>query len=622
MKYLKLIPVFLLGASLAAQQPAATPKPDDSVVAPTWETQKQARTFLLSIPAPRGLITDRNGNPLAQSRVGYNVAISFPTPLKLKDPEVLTFAHEQIGIARGLIERKIVMDIPDDEILKHYHNRGVLPLLIAEDLWPKEKEAFEKAAPENLILQKVYLRFYQNGSLAGHILGYTGKNGHPLDKVIENNDLLWPETEGREGIESTFNPQLTGKMGQMNISLDATGKKISEKLAIPPVAGDTVVTTLDMELQRLCEQVLSKSAKRGAIVIIDPNNGDILAMASWPVFNPNEFVPSISEQDYNKLRDDPEDPLLPRAYRSAYPPGSTFKVIVGLAALESGAISLHDEFDCPAALDIGNTVFHNWKKEGAGQLDFHEALEQSCDTWFYQVGMKTGSKPIIDWADKFGFGVKTGIPIRSEAEGRIPTDDYMMKVYHRKLGGGDIANISIGQGDVLVTPLQMAQAMATVGNGGTLYKLRLVKQVQGIDNHIITPYEIREKADMDIKPEDLAELKKAMIDVVSGGTGTGHKAGVDNVDVAGKTGTAQWGPKKKERNAAWFAGFAPANKPQYAFAAVYEGEIGESTHGGDYAAPMMGKILNVLFQDQAHPKKKTKARTPTPKPEEAPTNAD
>jgi len=616
----KFIPIFFTCTALTAQQPAPSPKPDDSALAPSWETQKQARTYLLSIPAPRGQITDRNGNPLAQTRVSYNLAINFPTPLKFTDAEALAFAHEQIGVARGLIGRNV--DAPDDQILKHYHNRGVLPLDIALDLLPSELVHVREHPEPALVLHAVYLRFYPNANLAGHILGYAGKNGHQLDKPIENNDLLWPETEGREGLELTFNEQLTGKVGQMNISVDASGKKVSEKVAIPPVPGYTVVTTIDQDLQRLCEQVLAKSAKRGAIVIMDPNNGDILAMASWPVFNPNMFVPTISEENFNKLRDDPENPLLPRAYRSAYPPGSTFKVFVGIAALESGAISLHEEFSCPAAMEVGNTTFHNWKHSDGGQLDFHEALEQSCDTWFYQVGIKTGSKWITDWAFKFGFGFKTGIPLRSEAEGRIPTDDYTKKVYNRKMLSGDIANISIGQGDTLVTPLQMAQAMAAVGNGGTLYKPRLVKQVQSIENQIITAYDVRAKTEMEMHPAILAELKKAMVDVVTGGSGTAHKAAVDNVAMAGKTGTAQWGPKKKERNAAWFAGFVPADKPKYAFSAVYEGEIGQSTHGGDYAAPMIGKIMREVFQDQSKSKKKAKPKKEEPPKEEAPTGAD
>ncbi|HWB61067.1 MAG TPA: penicillin-binding transpeptidase domain-containing protein, partial [Chthoniobacteraceae bacterium] len=474
MKLLKLIPVFLVGAmaavlpsrsfsqgsTLPGQQPppAASPtKGDDSGVTPTWDTQKQARTFILSIPAPRGQITDRNGKPLAQTRIGYNLAIEFPTPLKMTDAQVLDFAHEQIGIARGIVGalHNRHVDATDDEILKHYHSRGVLPLEIATDLWKDERDAFKKAAPAHLVLQEVYLRFYQNGPLAAHILGYMGRTGKALTKPIENNDLLWPDYVGRDGLEEAFNAQLTGKLGQMNISIDATGKKVSQKVAFPPVAGNTVVTTLDEDLQRLCEQVLSKSAKRGAIVIADPNTGDILAMASWPEFNPNDFSSGISQEQFDKLNNDPELPLIARAYRSKYPPGSTFKIIVGLAALESGAITLKDEFDGPAAYQVGNTVMHNWKKDDAGQLNFHEALEESCDTWFYQVGIKTGAGPIIEWAKKFGFGEITGIPLRAEVAGRVPTDEYMMKAHGRKIGPGDIANISIGQGDVEVTPLQM-----------------------------------------------------------------------------------------------------------------------------------------------------------------------
>lgn len=624
MKFPKLIPIFFLGGSLLAQRPLPGPAPEEALT-PTWETQKQARTYLLGIPAPRGQITDRNGNPLAQTRVSSNLAIEFPTPLKFSDSEALEFAHRQIGIARGVLGRRDI-DVPDDQVLKHYHNRGMLPLDIAQDLLPDEIAQFKQSPQPNLSLHAVYLRFYPDGSLAGHILGYTGKNGRAPDKPIENNDLLWPDTEGREGLELTFNAQLQGKVGQMNVAIDATGKKVSEKVAIRPVPGATVVTTLSEDLQRLCEQTLEKSCKRGAIVIIDPNNGDILAMASWPVFNPNAFVPTISQEAFNALENDPQNPLLPRAYRSAYPPGSTFKVIVGLAALQSGAISLHDEFDCPAALDVGNVTFHNWKKEGAGQLNFHEALEQSCDTWFYQVGIKTGGKWITDMAFKCGFGLKTGIPLRFEAEGRIPTDEYMKRVYGRKLLNGDLANMSIGQGDTIVTPLQMAQAMAAIGNGGTFYKLRLVKQVQGIDNQIVTAYDVRAKSELDLRPDILAELRKAMVDVVTGGSGTAHKAAVENVAVAGKTGTAQWGPKKRERNAAWFAGFAPADKPKYAFAALYESEPGQSAHGGDYAAPMMGKIMRELFKDQSKSKKKSKSKEkkeePKPTPEEAPTGAD
>ena len=334
------------------------------------------------------------------------------------------------------------------------------------------------------------------------------------------------------------------------------------------------------------------------MVIIDPNSGDVLALASWPTYDPNVFVPSISADQLKALQSDPDIPLLPRAYRSSYPPGSTFKVAVGIAALESHAIYPADQYECTPAIQIGNVTFHNWKKSNRGALNFVQALTESCDTWFYQVGIKTGSGPIIDWALKLGFGAKCGIPLRGEAEGRIPNDEYMKATHGRKILNGDIANISIGQGDVQVTPLQMAQAMGIVANGGTFYQTRLVQQVQTFDNQIVTAYQVRAKRTLDLSQETLEQVRTGMIDVVNGGGGTAHQASLENVTVAGKTGTAQWGPKHKERTAAWFAGFLPADQPRYAFAAVYEGDVGSKVHGGSAAAPMIADVLKDVYKGQ------------------------
>jgi penicillin-binding protein 2 len=227
-----------------------------------------------------------------------------------------------------------------------------------------------------------------------------------------------------------------------------------------------------------------------------------------------------------------------------------------------------------------------------------QALTESCDTWFYQAGIKTGSAPIIDWALKLGFGAKCGIPLRGEVEGRIPNDEYMKATHGRKILNGDIANMSIGQGDVQVTPLQMAQAMGVVANGGTFYQTRLVQQVQTFDNQIVTAYQVRAKRTLDISPETLEQVHAGMIDVVNGASGTAHQASLENVEVAGKTGTAQWGPKHKERTAAWFAGFLPADQPRYAFAAVYEGDVGSKVHGGSAAAPMIADVFKDVYKDQ------------------------
>ena len=330
----------------------------------------------------------------------------------------------------------------------------------------------------------------------------------------------------------------------------------------------------------MAEKALAAKAKRGALVIVDPNSGDILAMASWPSYNPNVFIPSISADKFKALQDDPDIPLLPRAFRSSYPPGSTFKVAVGLAALESGTVRPEDLYQCVPSIEIGNLTFHNWKKSDRGELNFVQAMTESCDTWFYQVGIKTGAQPIIDWALQLGFGAKCGVPLRGEAEGRVPNDDYMKATHGRKLLNGDIANLSIGQGDTEVTPLQMAETMAVIANGGTVFQTRLVQQVQSLDNKIVSAYQVRAKRTLDISPNTLDQLHTALVDVVNGAGGTAHEAELDNVEVAGKTGTAQWGPKNKERTAAWFAGYLPAEKPEYAFAAVYEGDVGSKVHGG------------------------------------------
>jgi penicillin-binding protein 2 len=575
---------------------------------PTWETQKGARTYLLGIPAPRGQITDRRGLPLAQTRVSYNLGIVFPTPLSFDDAQVKRFAEQQIILARTITGRPI--SIPEDVLLKHYKNRGVLPLIIAQDLKEFETARLREHNAPGLTLQPVYLRWYPQGELAGHVVGYAGRAGKPLEKPIENNDLLWPEAEGREGLEQTFDDQLKGKVGQLNLSFDATGKKASEQILIPPVPGYNVITTLDASLQRMCEEALQKGCKRGAMVFMDPNTGDILALASWPTINPNWFIPAISQADFDGLRNDPNNPLIPRAYRSAYPPGSVFKIIVGLAAFQSGKISPEDEFSCPPSMQIGNLTFRNWKKQHAGDLNFVDAFTQSCNPYFYQVGLRIGAVAISDTALRVGLGLRTGIPLAAETGGRIPTEDYMQRVYKRKFMPGDTANLSIGQGDTLVSPLQMAQAMAAIGNGGTLYQARLVAQVQGLENQIVTAYDVRARSDLGIDKKTMAALRRACIGVVSSPAGTAGRAAVDGVQVGGKTGTAQWGPKNNERTAAWFAGFAPVEKPRYAFAAIYEGEANnDDVHGGTQAAPMIGRVLKQILKPEKRAKKPVKKKS-------------
>ena len=581
-----------------AQAQEVQPTPGESPdIKPSWETQKQVAAYALSIPAPRGQITDRNGLPLAQTRVSYNLSIVFPTPLDFSDDQIIQYVNRQIASAKTLTSRPI--NWSTEAVIQHYRNRGVIPFDIATDLPEAEVDNLKKSLPEGLTLRATYVRFYPQGQLAGHVVGYTGRTSGSNTKTLQNADLLWPDSEGREGLELTFDDQLRGKMGQLHLIFDKDGKVTGQNIAAPPEPGYNVVTTLDVEMQRLAEKILQKHCKRGALVVIDPHTGEVLTLASWPTINPNDFVPTITEEKFQKLNSDLNIPLLPRAFRSAYPAGSTFKVFVGIAGFESHKLAPDDEFGCPASMEIGNLVFHNWRKGDEGDLNFREALTQSCDTWFYQLGLRLGAPTMVLWAQRMGLGQRTGILLNAEAEGRIPTDQYMQVTYRRHFLPGDLANFSIGQGDILVTPLQMAQAMATLANGGTLYQSRIVRQVQTLSGEVVYTYGPRAKDLLKLGAVTREELKEGMLGVVNSKSGTGGSAGLDNVKVAGKTGTAQWGPKKRERTAVWFAGFAPADNPLYAFAALYEGAVGEQIHGGSSAAPMIGELLRTLFKDVA-----------------------
>src|SRR5437016_7773879 len=274
--------------------PAANPTPSEEAILPTVVSQKLARTYILDVPAPRGQITDRNGVPLAQNRLSYNLAINFPTPLDFSDAQTLSFVREKMDKAGKLTGRTLRM--PDEVILRHYRNRGIMPLEIAQNLSESEYRQVKDNLLAAMIVRPIYVRVYPNGKIAGQIIGYTGKTGRNPDGIVDNHETLWPETEGREGLEQTFNEMLTGKHGEYKLTFDKDGRKTSEKLITPPEPGYNVVTTIDLTLQQLAEKALETKAKRGAIVIIDPNNGDILALASLPTYDPNLFFPLISAE--------------------------------------------------------------------------------------------------------------------------------------------------------------------------------------------------------------------------------------------------------------------------------------------------------------------------------------
>lgn len=581
----------------AKSAPEPVPDPKKDGIGSSFVTQIDARTFTLSVPAPRGQILDRNGFPLAQNRVVYYAAVNFPLLDGADDTTILRYAGERIVHANRLLTKR--WDLTADVVLGHYQNRRWLPLTFSDPLTEEETNKIRQNPMKGLMLHPVYLRHYPQGRMLSHVLGYVGKRPPRKLGPIEANEPLWGDALGAAGLEETFDQYLTGEPGRVNMLFEADGTKLREEIVRRPRPGNNLVTSIDAEMQRLAEDLLAKNVKRGAFVIMDVRTGDILAMASYPQFNPNDFIPSISQEDYSKLQNDPDIPLFPRSFRGSYPPASTFKVAVAIAALEEKTIGPNSYYDCPPTWYVGDIVMRNWNKEPEGAMNVVGALARSCNTWFYQVGTETGADPVTMMARRLGMGEKTGIPIRAEVDGLVPTNRWWRQKYGYNMSTGDLANICIGQGQVEASPLQVARMMAAIGNGHAVVKPRLVKQIQDYNNGVIQTLPVEEISQLNIDPHVLNLVRRGMSEVVNSGRGTGRAAGHPQIDVAGKTGTGQWKPALHQ-NIAWFGGFAPADYPVLSFAVISEGDPGEVLSGGKSAAPVVGQFLEAWLGDETH----------------------
>lgn len=580
----------LVGSALAAQEapPLASGNPsapgrsasDGSIL-----TQKNARTITLRIPAPRGQIVDREGESLAQNVIAYQVGLQFKQFENADREYVLNWAKSRIELARTLV--KSTQMPSDEEIYDHYRHRRWLPLLISDQILAKEAKPLETKLGNGLILHPVYRRFYPEEGIAAHLVGYTGSVGKLPSGPINFNEPLWEESEGRAGLEKLYDRQLQGDPGGKRLLFDESGNKLLEEQTKRPMPGGTVVTTINLKWQRQAEKVLRKGCKRGAFVVVDVITGEVLVMASRPTFDLNAFIPGIGEKEYKSLNEDPGQPLFGRAFQSAYPPASTFKPIVALAALNNGTVTEEKQIYCPASIRIGNHEFKNWSKTPEGSIDVKRAIARSCNPWFYQVGIEVGPSAFLGLARRLGYGEKTGLPLIGETPGLVPTNEWMLQHEKRRINDGDTANLSIGQGVLLSSPLQVAQAMAGIANGGALPKLQLVKQVQDARGRVIEASKPEKRVWLGVDAKAIETVREGMRDVVNSGYGTGRSAGLSFTELCGKTGTAQWGPPSKEQRLAWFAGFFPFENPRFAFAVLYEGTPGETVSGGRMAGPMV-----------------------------------
>lgn len=558
-------------------------------------TRKDARTIALKIPAPRGQIVDRTGEPLAQNEVVYQVALQFEQFQDVDRAFVVDWARTRMRTLGILVKSSI--EKTDEELYDHYRHRRWLPLYLSGQMDAKSAKKIEGNLTSGLVLYPVYRRLYPQGSLAAHIIGYSGSVGKLPTGPINFNEPLWEESEGRAGLEKIFDKQLQGEDGMKRLLFDEQGNKLLEEQAKRPRPGGTVVTTLNLKWQKLAEKVLRKGCKRGAFVVIDVVTGEVLVMASQPSFDLNMFIPGISTEQFKGLQEDSENPLFGRAFQSAYPPASTFKPVVALAALNEGKVSEYSTRYCGASIRIGNHTFRNWSKIPEGDINVKRALARSCNTWFYQVGIDVGPSAFLDLSRRLGMGEKSGLPLIGETPGLVPTNEWMMANEKRRILDGDTANMSIGQGSLLASPLQVAQMMAGIGNGGALPKLSLVAQIQDTRGRVVSAMVPEKKNWLGLDEKAVEIVREGMRDVVDKGYGTGKSGGLSYTTLAGKTGTAQWGPPRLNQRLAWFAGFLPYDNPRYSFAVLYEGKPGETVSGGRMAAPMVRNFFEPLKEE-------------------------
>lgn len=579
------------GANTSAAVPGVSRSASDGAII----TRRDARTITLKIPAPRGMITARNGEPFAQNQVAYQVALQFRQFENADRQFVVNWARSRLNALQPLVENMV--SPTDDELYNHYRHRRWLPLLLTGQLSEKQARVLEPKLGQDTVLHPVYRRHYPQGAAAAHIIGYTGSVGKLPTGPINFNEPMWEETEGRAGLEKLFDSRLNGEAGMKKLLFDEEGNELLSEQVKRPVPGGTLVTTIDMKWQLLAERVLRQGCQRGAFVVLDVVTGEVLVMASRPSFDLNRFIPGISAEDFKALNGDPATPLFGRAFQSAYPPASAYKPVVALAALNNGVVTEHGTLYCPASITIGKHRFNNWTKTPEGSINVKRAIARSCNTWFYQVGIKLGHSTFLGLSKRLGFGQRSGLPLIGENPGLVPDDEWMVRHEKRRILNGDTANMSIGQGVLLASPLQVAQAMAGIANGGALPRLQLILQEQDIRGRVVNAPIPERRNWLGVDAKAVEVVRKGMSDTVNTGGGTGRSAALSYTSLCGKTGTAQWGPKSKNQRLAWFAGFLPETNPRYAFAVLYEGRPNERVSGGRMAAPMVKKFFEGIKSD-------------------------
>ena len=563
-------------------------RPADSIdagVTPLASVPK-GHTWIFSVPAPRGLITTRTGQPIAFSKSSQRLVLQLAG--------MATTADEAVKVTKGIpafLPEIANLSIPnEDKVRTHFKNRPWIPLPISGELSESEIALMARQKVKGVAMETIYSRVYPHGSLFGHLAGYIGETMPDQHGPLGTDEHIWPPSIGRAGLEKTMEKELVGKPGEISRLFDENGKVTNQEVSQRPRPGLTIVTSLNLRMQKLAAEVVARYRRPAAFVAVDADTGEILAMVSHPSYDPNEFLNGISSERFKEISEDKEAPLFDRAVSGAYPPGSTFKPFVALASLESGIVDGKEtRYPGPPAIKIGNREFKNWHRKTEAEMDVRYALLRSCNTWFYQAGMDMGAKPIYDAVDRFALNQAPEIPLEGVSAGMMPRD----------IGIGDnqaIANFSIGQGDVLTSPLQLALAMAGLANGEFVPKPQLIKQMRDpISNEVVFQNSPQPMRRLYFEQEDLELVRAGMFGVVNHKSGTAPGAWMSRPRVYGKTGTSQWAEDGEERSLAWFSGWVDSESPRIAFAALSQGRPGEMLSGGGNAAPIASGFLKKVY---------------------------
>ncbi len=567
------------------------------------------------VEAPRGVIYDRNGKILVDNRAGLTVGI---LPMAMfspkKQPE--QFAEE----IRRLSE---VLEVPEADLLAAYEKAKKDPYVtypIKEDVPRETVVAYLKEHSDQfpgVQVEKAFVRRYPNKSLATHVLGYVGEISQTELGQQEFATLKMGAHVGKDGVERTYDSYLRGTDGWKTVEVDAAGRPKRFLDDVAPTPGANLVLTIDADLQQASEDAILEGIKRaheqgfvnasgGAVVALDPRNGEIRALASFPDYDPSLWVGGMSKQKFSELTaPESHQPLFNRALNGLYPAGSTFKPFVAAVALNAGLVTPETIYDCSGKFSVAQQTWRDWLKQGHGPgIDLLTAIKESCDVYFYNLGnlLYQQEGPVLqDGLRQFGFGQKTGIDLPGETDKTRVPDKYWKREQGKSAEDklwkpGDEINLAIGQGDLLVTPLQLAVALSAIANGGTLWVPRLGLRITDASGNVVHQFEPEQRAQLGIDRQILELIEEGMVLVTSEVGGTARIAFEGfAIPVAGKTGTAE---KRPEDDYALFIAYAPADpvkEPEIVVVAIIE----QGGHGSSVAAPVVRRVLEAYFHTQS-----------------------